>query len=304
MNLAKDTRGQAIVLTVVFMTALLGMGALVLDVGSWFRADRVTQSTADAAALAGAQALPIDPAGATSAALSYSDKNGGGATSSDVTITSSIDANDTISVHVHKQADSFFSKVLGFGSVDVGSRATARADGIAKARYVAPITVPKSHPKLSGPGCPCFDSPTSIDLGKAGEPGAFHLINLDGSSGGTGQVILAGWILHGFDGLLSLGGYFSDTGAKWNSSEVQSALASRIGTDLLFPVYDSISGTGSNAEYHVIGWAGFRLTGIDTRGSGGSLLGYFDQVIWSGIQVTSASGGGPDFGVRTVQLIN
>ena len=54
----RSTQGQATVLTVVFLVVLLGMAALVLDVGSWYRAKRAAQSTADAAALAGAQALP------------------------------------------------------------------------------------------------------------------------------------------------------------------------------------------------------------------------------------------------------
>jgi len=57
MNSRSD-RGQATVLTLVFLVVLLGMAALVLDIGSWYRADRATQSTADSAALAGAQALP------------------------------------------------------------------------------------------------------------------------------------------------------------------------------------------------------------------------------------------------------
>src|SRR5207245_5252869 len=103
---------------------------------------------------------------------------------------------------------------------------------IAAARYVAPIGVPLNHPDLAGANCPCFKQPTELDLGKAGAPGAFHLINLDGSNGGTGQVILADWILHGYNRDLPLGGYFSDTGAKWNASQVQDALGARIGTDL------------------------------------------------------------------------
>jgi hypothetical protein len=305
MRLAKDDRGQAIVIAVVMMTALLGLCALVLDVGSWFRADRATQATADAAALAGAQSLPTDPGTATGSAVTYADKNGGGADSGDVTISSSIDANDTITVHVHRQADGFFSKLFGIGTVDVGSRAVARADGIAQARYVAPIGVPESHSDLSGDGCPCFNDPTTLNLGKAGVPGAFHLINLDEDAGGTtGASTLADWITSGFDAYLGLGGYFSDTGAKWNSSSVNDALSARIGTDLLFPVYDSISGTGSNASYHVIGWVGFHLTGFDANGiNSGRLYGYFTRVIWDGIQVTKADEGGPDFGVRTVQLV-
>ena len=45
----RNDNGQATVITVVFLVVLLGMAALVLDIGSWYRADRSTQSTADAA---------------------------------------------------------------------------------------------------------------------------------------------------------------------------------------------------------------------------------------------------------------
>lgn len=304
MRLFKDTRGQAAVLTVLFLVGLVGMAALVLDVGSWFRASRASQAEVDSAALAGAQNLPDDPGTATNAAITYANKNGGGVAGADVTITSGITSNDTITVKVKKTSSSFFARIFGMNSADVATHATARTDGIAAARYVAPITVPISHADLSGSGCPCFGDATQLDLGKAGAPGAFHLINLDGSFGGTGQTILSDWIMNGYDKDLPLGGYFSDTGAKWNSSEVQSSLQDRIGSDLLFPVYDSIQGDGSNAQYHVIGWAAFYLTGIDARGSAGTLFGHFDRVIWQGLQAVTSDGGGPDFGVRTVQLIN
>jgi hypothetical protein len=44
-------------ITVVFMVVLLGFAALVIDVGSWYRAHRSAQATR-CAALAGAQVLP------------------------------------------------------------------------------------------------------------------------------------------------------------------------------------------------------------------------------------------------------
>ena len=53
-----NQKGQSMVVSVVFLTVLMGMAALVIDVGSWYRAHRAAQSTADASALAGAQALP------------------------------------------------------------------------------------------------------------------------------------------------------------------------------------------------------------------------------------------------------
>ena len=70
----RSTHGQATVLTVVFLTVLLGLAALVLDVGSWYRAKRDAQSTADAAALAGAQGLP-DTTNAKGLAQQYAGKN-------------------------------------------------------------------------------------------------------------------------------------------------------------------------------------------------------------------------------------
>ena len=78
MTERRRERGQAAVLTVVFMIVLLGMAAAVLDVGSWYKEDRELQATMDAAALAGAQALPDDTAEASALAEQYSTTNGGG----------------------------------------------------------------------------------------------------------------------------------------------------------------------------------------------------------------------------------
>src|SRR4029453_2207633 len=83
-------RGQATALSLFFLGVLRGMAALVLDIGWWYRADRAAQSTADAAALAGAQALPYNPANAGTLAVQYGDKNGGGVNGSGVSITSGL----------------------------------------------------------------------------------------------------------------------------------------------------------------------------------------------------------------------
>ena len=304
MNPRSD-RGQATVITLVFLVVLLGMAALVLDIGSWYRADRATQSAADAAALAGAQKLPQDPGTANTLALQYVDKNGGGTPT--VTLSSDAGTNDTIKVNLTRPAKGIFTKLFGVSTVTVGSHATARASLMDEATYVAPIGVHVLNPKLKGnPTCPCFGSgqPTTLPLGKTGAPGAFDLLNIDGSHGGTGQAIIADWILHGYNGWLSLGDYFSDAGAKWNASEVQAALQQRLNTTLLFPVYDKLVGTGSGAQYHVIGWVGFHLTGFSASGSSGSITGWFTEVVWNGIASTKGGGGQPDLGARTVYLVD
>src|SRR4051794_41828273 len=83
----RDDNGQTIVFTTVALVAVLGITALVLDVGSWYRAQRAAQSAADAAALAGAQFLP-DGSNAVGGALAQAGKNGGGGLGARITITS------------------------------------------------------------------------------------------------------------------------------------------------------------------------------------------------------------------------
>ena len=68
-----------------------------------------------------------------------------------------------------------------------------------------------------------------------GRPGAFRLLNLDNSFGGTGPIKVADWIQNGFDGDMPLDWYFSDSGAKFNSSQIKAAMTAVIGEDPALP---------------------------------------------------------------------
>src|SRR5205823_8514392 len=160
---------------------------------------------------------------------------------------------------------------------------------------------------LNNCGGPCFGPgyQTTIPVGQTGAPGAFGLVNLDPSSNGTtGASTLADWIQNGFDKYLDIGSYASDPGVKFNSNQIQDAMNLRLNTEMLFPVYDTLTGQGSNAEYHVIGWVGFHIESVDAQGTNGSLTGWFTEVIWDGLAATTPTGGGPNFGAHTVQLVD
>lgn len=296
--------GQVTVLTAIFLVALLGLAGIVLDVGSWFRQQRVTQATVDASALAGAQSLPDDPGHAVSDATNFAGKNGGvaGAT---ITIGTKWASNDMITVTQSKPADGFFSSLFGISTVTVSAHASAVTAVPAAVWGAAPIVVDINHPELSGPGCPCFDVPTTIPLGKKGVPGAFGMIDLNGDNGTTGASTLAAWVTAGYQDWLTTGDFYdSDPGAKFSNNSIQDALVSRYGTDLLFPVYDSLSGTGSNAPYHVIAWASFHVTLTQASGNDGTISGWFDRVIWQGEIPPSGTTNPPvpDLGVYSVAL--
>ena len=294
-----------VVLAAVSMVLFIAMAGLVLDVGTWYHQQRNSQATVDAAALAGAQNLPVDPERASESATSYANDNGGIAGST-ITIGTKFVPNDMITLTQARTLSGLFSKVVGVDTVQVHAHATAIAEIPSAVIGVAPITVKITHPQLSGPGCPCFDVPTTIDLGKQGAPGAFSLIDLDTAKNGTdGASTIAQWISTGFDRALPLGGYYSRPGAAFNSAQIQGALEGRIGSELLFPIYDTLTGSGANATYHIIAWAAFHLTSTDAQGTTGTLGGYFTRIIWTGIvSTTGPPAGVPDLGVRSVALIN
>ena len=310
MTANRNERGQAMVLTVLFITALLGISALVLDVGSWYRQHRALQATADAAALAGAQKLPYNAGDARGTAAEYANKNLSGLTDNSSQVSSTITQDDVIKVHVAKPAPGFFAKIFGIDSVNEGATATARTEGMAQAKYVAPVVVKSTHEMLNGCGGPCFGPgyETQIPVDQTGAPGAFALVNLNqGQTSGTqGASVLANWIENGYQDYLPLGAYFSDPGVKFNSNGIQDAFRARMAINpvLLFPVYDNLTGQGSNAQYHIIGWAAFHVDAVDKNGNNGHITGYFTQVIWTGLQATSPGGGGPAYGARAVQLID
>jgi Putative Flp pilus-assembly TadE/G-like len=301
----RQSHGQAYVISILFLAVLLAMAAAVLDIGSWYRADRSLQATVDAAALAGAQALPGSTGNASALASQYATKNGGG--TMNVSFKSKVIPNDTITVAGSRPAPGFFSKMLGVNSVTVHATATARAGGLSAARWVVPIVVDEKHPKLQCNPNPCSGATelNYLHLKNNGSPdgsGNFGFINLTGDSSGSSD--LGNLIENGWDEYMNLGDYDGITGNMFSSSNIGDLLNARIGDVLLFPIYRKITGTGTGAHYEIVGWAAFKLTGLDLHGTNEKLFGEFVGVTWDGIQAEHASDAGVDFGVTNVSLVD
>jgi hypothetical protein len=307
MSAARHERGQVIPLVAVFMVVLLGMTAFVLDVGSWYRADRAAQAAADAAALAGAHGLPHDTGEATGLAVEYTGKNGGGLAGGGITFSGRAVPNDTISVEISRSAPGFFAKVFGIDSITVNAKASARAVAISEPKWVAPIVVNEKHPMLTCQPQPCFGDATELNYyhlktggNQTDGSGSFGFINLVGG-GNPGTSEMGNWIKYGFDKYMKPGEYEARTGNPFSSSHIEDSLRDRIGSEILFPIYRKLTGGGSNAKYDVVGWVGFHLTGLDVHGNNEKLYGYFTQVIWDGVQATP--GTPPAYGVRSIALV-
>ena len=113
--------GQAFVFVAMTLMVLVGMAALVIDGGSWWRSQRHLQTSADAAALAGAQNLPDQPSARTTA-IDYAQRNYSGLADPAVTFPSA----GVIDVSATTTAPGVFAKVVSAAFSSVTVRRTPR----------------------------------------------------------------------------------------------------------------------------------------------------------------------------------
>ncbi len=149
--LRRDERGQVLPLIVILLaTVLLGMAALVVDVGHVMSVKRNLQASVDAAALAGAQQLPNGSAAAAAAqvygpSVSTGAKNGvaGAGTPTITTGCLTTDATcvasrpDALNVKASASVSMSFAKVLGIGSINVDASSTAARTEVSKPMDIA-----------------------------------------------------------------------------------------------------------------------------------------------------------------------
>jgi hypothetical protein len=132
----RNESGQTIVLLAVALVVLLGCAAIVLDVGYAYYVKRSLQASADAAALAGAQALPSS-GDAVALAEQYSGKPGGKnaggnvppvSTTATATCRPGSPCNPVNAVEVAQTTNvpTKFATLLGFDSFSVSARAVAQ----------------------------------------------------------------------------------------------------------------------------------------------------------------------------------
>lgn len=110
---------------------LLGVSALVLDVGVFTVEKRNVQNAVDGAALAAARELPGDPSAALAAAENYLALNGYPVAGSDVTLAYTTpytaDSEQVEVILTNHNVPYLFARVLGFVSLDISARAVGES---------------------------------------------------------------------------------------------------------------------------------------------------------------------------------
>ena len=306
-----DEAGQVIVFVVALLLVIVGMAALVVDVGSWFRVQRHLQTAADAGALAGAQNLPTDQSGAAATAVSYAQTNYSGIPAPTVTFPNP----GTIDVVAQTTAPGVLAKIYGsvFNTVTVRAHARAQVSVPSMLKNVAPVAVKNTAACAStNPGC--YGQTVRLTFEESNVASStIGLINLTchstastacGSSSGIGGSQLQDWIENGYPDALPVNEWY---GVKTGETvgPVKHGFENMVGKPLFFPVFDQVTSSGPNYFFHVIGWAAFVIHpgGITWGPQGRELVGHFATFLATDLAAGNPLTGTTDFGVHVITLI-
>lgn len=294
----KRCSGQIIVLAPVMLIVLSGILALTADVGNLFVWRAKLQNAADAASLAGARVLieqRLSGATETSAratalaearAIQQANTAEAGATiefgsTNGCTFTPLDVSKHATAVRVKALRNGSapggmvrmsFASLLGIRSCEVGGTAVAQATSNIRGVLVglAPFAVPKD--RLVDPGQVMVFYPADGEayngLGDLTVvPGCFGLLNLDGGSLGTQELI--DWITYGYQGYWGIDpdedGLWID-GTSGFRAALQKAMKDKIGQEIVVVIYDQVTGQGSNGEFHCIGFVRGTITEVKLTG--------------------------------------
>lgn len=140
LPLLKQEKGQSMVIFAVALVVMLICCALSIDVGVMALTKSDLQTSADAAALAGAQALPDDQDEARALAHMYASQNGD--PSDEVTITIAEDAR-SITVEIRRTSATQFARILDVNQTRSTAKATASIGIAASVPWIVPFVIPK-----------------------------------------------------------------------------------------------------------------------------------------------------------------
>jgi hypothetical protein len=172
------------------MAVVLGFTALAIDVGLAYEDRRDLQNDVDAAALAGSQHLPVDPATATVRAEEWLKKN---AVTDDqitsITVESTFVSNDTIRVEVDDDFGWIFGRVLGLMNSNIGAHAKARVGTVEGNNEIMPWAILQGEsPCLDAAGNAIFGQDCAVKVGAGSAiTGWYGALDYDGNGGGSNE---------------------------------------------------------------------------------------------------------------------
>lgn len=299
-----NEQGAVLVLVALGLVVLLGCASLVIDVGLLYTSRSRLMNTADAAALAGAQELPMNPDLAMEVARVYVLSNG---ISEDELLVEIGADQQSITVKPQQDVHFLFARVLGFTDQEVSASATAFTGSLTGAIGVVPFSIEEQELER---GMEYVLKQGAGGTAVAGSDGKMHgwYGALDYDGGGADQYrehIKNGYqtILRVGDRILIESGNMSGPTAQGVEYRIAQCKKGCSHNDfdpecprvMLIPVIRVVS----SEEVEITGFAAFFLEGVGGHGIDNYVIGRFVKMVISG-----ELGGGTDYGAYAVKLLH
>ncbi len=263
MRRVRDERGAVAVVVALLMVPLMGFAAIGVDVAGMWSKQQQLRNGADAGALAIAESCGRGACGAPGVtAQKYVEDNhvGAGASGSVVGLDTGA---GLVKVEAAATRAHLFAPVLGIDSSPLKAQATARwgspTGGVSKLPLAFSWCEWKAQ---TNGGLPTGSTPITIFFPKTSDTGC---------TGPSNSFTPGGFTWLRTPGPCEITSTISqnmqvDPGISATTACSNSDIASHENTTVLLPIFDQVSGTGSNATYHVYGYAAFVLTAYQLGG--------------------------------------
>lgn len=277
-KLLRNEKGGMIVIVAFIFTVVMGLGAVAVDIGNLYLNKARLQSTADAAALAGVQELPDNNEQAAQVARNYAMLNG---KSGDAITDLTISQNLQIGITVKRSVPYIFARIFGLNAGVVAAGSTARIVPISAADGIVPFGIVKQN----------FVYGERYILkygGGSGYDGNFAALAL----GGSGSPVYQNNIKHGYSGTIKIGDFIStepgnmsgptSEGVEYRVNEDYTATFQTVQKGsariVVVPILDTLEVNG-RSDVQVVGFAGFFLEGVGSRGNDNYVYGRFMKMV-------------------------
>ena len=299
-------------LAAVALPALLGFGALAIDMGMLYKTKGELSAAADAAALAGAQELPKKPDQAQAMAVDYAKKNGKATDQINVTLAAD---NRSIEVEIKRTVPLYLANVFAKSNSLVTEKSKAKVSVAASVPWIVPFVIPKTQ---------VFDhvNTFTMRIPDANKPyGQYEFDYMNVGIENTDFATYIKYLKYGYQKTFKVGDSVKYLGPSSGGKESVDAFFDRTVRDantdytkaeggqprvMLIPVVEAMlpRNTVSGTPMKIIGFVGFFLETV-YKGSYGKTYyakGKFikDLNVGSGQTSNDAT---IDFGVRTIQLV-
>jgi hypothetical protein len=305
-NFVSEEKGSALVLVSLAMVVIIGVASLVTDVGLMYLNSARVANAADAAALAGVQALPKHKVKAEAIARNYASKNG----VSDVTVIISPDSK-TLEVKAQRQIDLYLARVLGINTSTAAATSKATLEPVIGVKGIVPLGIPQQafvfgqdYVLKFGGGDALGGGYNSGWLGAIAieDPGAKAY--LDDLKLGFDKIITIGDILNVETGNIS---GFTFTGVQYRIDSCKHTPSCTVYSYypdcpkiIILPIIKNYTDVLNSADkkIQVISFAAFLIQKVEGMGNENYITGQFIQYAVAGKSSTT----GPDNGIYVPRL--